>query len=575
LPRAFSSISPLIATAAARQHSPIWHSDDPPHVALSVNLNSVAEDVRRAVTSRERLDAVRATGLLESPTEEEFDRLTRLAARLTGAPVTFISLVGEDRDVYKSCFGFPEPLASERQMTGTTFCHYALVSKGPLVIENTAAHPIYRTVPTVQSLGVAAYLGVPLVNSTGNAIGSFCAIDFKPRAWTPLDVEVMQELAASTLREIELRTTLASLDAEQRRLDVLLQHIPVGVVFAEAPSGRIVMRNRQAVELLGERELDSPDWTIARPDGTSMTRDEWPISRALRGEVVRNEELLRKGPDGYQVWLRVHAGPVLDVNGTIIGGVVAFHNIDKERLMAVQNERLYAEAQQANRAKDDFFAAVTHELRTPMTAIIGWARLLKSHSLDESELTEAVDAITDSARLQAQLVDDLLDISRISTGKLSLKREPLSIKPLLEQTIGSSQPVAESKGLRLRVKAEDDGVIEADPGRMRQIIGNLLSNAMKFTPRGGLIEVSSRTVESSVTITVRDTGRGIEPSLLPHIFERFRQATNAEAGGLGLGLTIVKHLVEIHGGEIHAESEGAGKGAVFIVRLPLMKGSPG
>lgn len=539
-----------------------------------MNLNSVAEDVRRALTSRERLDAVRATGLLESPTEEEFDRLTRLAARLTGAPVTFISLVGEDRDVYKSCFGFPEPLASERQMTGTTFCHYALVSKGPLVIEDTAAHPIYRTVPTVQSLGVAAYLGVPLVTSAGNAIGSFCAIDFKPRAWTPLDVEVMQELAASTLREIELRTTLASLDEEQRRLDVLLQHIPVGVVFAEAPSGRIVMRNRQAIELLGERELDSPDWTIVRPDGTSLTRDEWPISRAVRGEVVRNEEILRKGPDGFQVWLRVHAGPVLDMNGAIIGGVVAFHNIDKERLMAVQNERLYAEAQQANRAKDDFFAAVTHELRTPMTAIMGWARLLKSHSLDESEVVEAVDAITDSARLQAQLVDDLLDISRISTGKLSLKREPLSIKPLLEQTIGSSQPVAESKGLRLRVKADDDGVIEADAGRMRQIIGNLLSNAMKFTPRGGLIEVSSHTVESSVTITVRDTGRGIDPSLLPHIFERFRQATNAEAGGLGLGLTIVKHLVEIHGGEIHAESEGAGKGAVFIVRLPLMRVSP-
>jgi len=305
-----------------------------------------------------------------------------------------------------------------------------------------------------------------------------------------------------------------------------------------------------------------------------MRRDEWPISRAVRGEVVRNEELLRKGPDGFQVWLRVHAGPVLDMNGAIIGGVVAFHNIDRERMMAVQNERLYAEAQQANRAKDDFFAAVTHELRTPMTAIMGWARLLKSHSLEESEVVEAVDAITDSARLQAQLVDDLLDISRISTGKLSLKLEPLRIKPLLEQTIGSSQPAAESKGLRLHVKVDEDGVIEADAVRMRQIIGNLLSNAMKFTPRGGLIEVSSHTAGSSATITVRDTGRGIEPSLLPHIFERFRQATSAEAGGLGLGLTIVKHLVEIHGGEIHAESEGAGKGAVFIVRFPLMTGSP-
>ena len=170
-----------------------------------------------AVSSPERLEAVEATGLLDSPREESFDRLTRLAAKLTGAPVTFVSLVADGRDFYKSSFGFPEPLATRRELTGTTFCHHALVSEGPLIIENTLDDPIYRNVPTVESLGVRSYLGVPLINDSGQALGSFCAIDFKPRQWTPLDVEVMQELCASTLLEIELRSAVEKARISEER----------------------------------------------------------------------------------------------------------------------------------------------------------------------------------------------------------------------------------------------------------------------------------------------------------------------------------------------------------------------
>lgn len=542
---------------------------------MAISSTSTYDAILKMLYDPARLGAVRSTGLLDSPTEEEFDRLTRLAAKLTGAPVTLISLVSEDRDFYKSCFGLPEPLASQRELTGPTFCHYALVSSGPLVIDNTVDHPIYGNVPTVKTLGVQAYLGIPLVASSGQTIGSFCAIDFKPRHWTPLDIEVMQELAASTLREIELRTALMTLDAEQRRLEVLLQQIPAGVVFAEAGSGRVVMRNRQAVQILGEaRSSDGglarlAEWRGIDNDGRHIAPEEWPLDRALRGETIRSEEILLEHVDGRQTWLRVHAAPVLDAEGVIIGGVVAFHDIDNERIMSIENERLYKEAQQASIAKDEFFAAVTHELRTPMTAIIGWARLLGSGSLDTFEVSEAVKAIASSATLQAQLVDDLLDVSRIATGKLSLSLDPLSLNATVGEAVHAAQPIAASKGVALRTNLGDDGTIEADRGRIRQILGNLLSNAMKFTPRGGLIEVSSQARDGVATIVVRDTGRGIEASLVPHVFERFRQAKTAEAGGLGIGLTIVKHLVEMHLGKVQVESEGSGRGTTFTVRLPL------
>ncbi|PZR71748.1 MAG: histidine kinase [Chthoniobacterales bacterium] len=169
-----------------------------------------------ALSDRKRLEALRHIELLDTPPEESFDRLTRLAAKLIGVPATFISLVDERRDFYKSCFGFGEPLASTRQMEGRTFCHYAIVSSGPLLIPDTMADPVFREVPTVQSLGVRAYAGIPLITDDGQAIGSFCAIDFAPRQWSALDVEILTELAASALREIKLRATVTEAEKQTR-----------------------------------------------------------------------------------------------------------------------------------------------------------------------------------------------------------------------------------------------------------------------------------------------------------------------------------------------------------------------
>lgn len=230
-------------------------------------------DPASAVKDQQRLDAVVQTGLLDTPPEESFDRLTRLAAKLIGVPATFISLVDQNRDFYKSCFGFGEPLATTRQLEGRTFCHHAIVSSGPLLINDTAADPVFREVPTVQSLGVRAYAGIPLITDEGHAIGSFCAIDFAPRTWSSLDVEILTELAASAMREIKLRSAVrdaetharAAQDAVRAREEVLavvahdlrtpLNFIKMGAqLVAEAPDAKentqLLERMQGAVDLM-------------------------------------------------------------------------------------------------------------------------------------------------------------------------------------------------------------------------------------------------------------------------------------------------------------------------------------
>jgi len=529
-------------------------------------------DALDAIRDPERLARLRATGLLDSPTEEAFDRLTRLAARLTGAPVTFISLVEEGRDFYKSCFGFPEPLASERELTGTTFCHYALVSSGPLVIEDTLAHPIYRNVPTVQSLGVRAYLGIPL-KIGGLAIGSFCAIDFEARTWTPLQIEVMEELAASTMREIELRAAVETAETERGRLKALLMHVPAAVVFAEAASRRVMLWNQRVEEILGavprgaEIRGDEP-YVVFHPDGRVVEPHESPLERAILGETALGQEFEIARSDGTRVWIRVHGAPVRDATGTaIIGGVISFYDVTEQLRIEQENRVLYEQARSANRAQDDFFATVSHELRTPMTSILGWSKLLLGEDLQNETATEAAEAIAGSARLQAQLIDDLLDASRISTGKIALNKRSLNVNDPITEAVQAAQPVAASHGLRLRTSLCEVPLIEGDAARLRQVIGNLLSNSIKFTPAGGLIEVCSRTEGARAVIVVSDTGRGIAPELVPHVFEKHRQARTAEQGGLGLGLTIVRHLVEMHGGEVRVDSAGPGKGTEITIRL--------
>jgi signal transduction histidine kinase len=247
--------------------------------------------------------------------------------------------------------------------------------------------------------------------------------------------------------------------------------------------------------------------------------------------------------------------------------------------VAVDNARLYAtaqaereEARAADRTKDEFLATVSHELRTPLNAVLGWTRLLRGGSLDGEMTERALASIERNARIQAQLIDDVLDVSRVTTGKLRLELRPVDLTQVLEEAIEVVRPAAAAKHINLHLVVDRRAAsIVGDADRLRQVFWNLLSNAVKYTPENGQVEISLRRNEAQVEIGVRDTGIGIRAEFLPYVFDRFRQADSSATrtyGGLGLGLAIVRHLVELHGGSVRVESGGTGKGALFVVRLP-------
>lgn len=249
--------------------------------------------------------------------------------------------------------------------------------------------------------------------------------------------------------------------------------------------------------------------------------------------------------------------------------------------VAIENVRLLeresaarASAEESNRLKDEFLATVSHELRTPLTAILGWSRMLQGDSLETDMAARAIETIKRNAKAQAQIIDDILDVSRIITGKLYLELHPIELAPILESAINVVRPTAEAKGIEIEISFEPEpAAVSGDANRLQQVFWNLLSNAVKFTPAGGKVRIGLRQVNSEVEIAVTDTGPGISPEFLPHVFERFRQADSTSTrqhGGLGLGLAIARHLVEIHGGTIAAQSSPAGAGATFTVRLPLV-----
>ncbi len=268
------------------------------------------------------------------------------------------------------------------------------------------------------------------------------------------------------------------------------------------------------------------------------------------------------------------SGPVLEVDDLRFVEEVARNlavALDNAHLFgAAQRERERAE--EASRTKDEFLAVVSHELRTPLNAMLGWATMLRSGALDEKTRTKAMEIIERNARVQAQLVDDILDLSRIVTGKLRMRVELVSLADVVRAAVDAVRPAAEAKGVLLEIETiRDVGPFHGDPDRLQQVVWNLVSNAVKFTSSGGHARVRVRRANAEVILEVEDSGRGIPASFLPYVFDRFRQAeggTTRRHGGLGLGLAIVRHIVELHGGSVEVASEGEGRGATFVVRLP-------
>jgi PAS domain S-box-containing protein len=310
------------------------------------------------------------------------------------------------------------------------------------------------------------------------------------------------------------------------------------------------------------------------------TADREQYAAALRGDhacVSREARLIRRDRGTIEAIVSVRAlpGPLgeRDHLMVVVQDVTDRRRAERERealLAGEQAARRVAEA--ASRAKDEFLAVASHELRTPLTGILGWASLLREDDLEADQRQRGIDSIERNARSLSQLIDDLLDVSRIVSGKVKLDVRPVRMGGVVEAAVESMRPAALAKGIALRLTVDDEVVrVLGDPDRLQQVVWNLIANAIKFSDAGGEVEVSVRPMAGQVVTRIRDTGQGIDADLLPHVFERFWQAdtrTSRAHGGLGLGLAIVRHLVELHGGTVRAESAGAGQGSAFTVSLP-------
>jgi PAS domain S-box-containing protein len=293
--------------------------------------------------------------------------------------------------------------------------------------------------------------------------------------------------------------------------------------------------------------------------------------------VLQNRNYTRDGKILFCEWynsvLKDERGQLVSVLSLVLD-VTARRSAEDERAASLVRERdARRHAEEADRLKDEFLATLSHELRTPLTSILGWASMIRNGEVEGPSAARAIETIERNARSQARLIDDLLDVSRIITGNLRLDLHPLNFAPIVDAALDALRPTADAKGIRLQTRFfAEECLVKGDPNRLRQVIWNLLSNAIKFTQRGGSVQIDLHCVESTAQLSVSDTGEGIAAEFLPYVFDRFRQAEGSisrKQGGLGLGLAVVRHLVELHGGRISAESEGLGKGSVFTVDLPL------
>jgi len=351
-------------------------------------------------------------------------------------------------------------------------------------------------------------------------------------------------------------------------------------ILSEDLQGNIKSWNKGAERLYG---YTAPE-AIGKPMTMLLPPERWgEESRIL--ELIKNRdridhyETIRQRKDGTDINISLTVSPILSAEGDVVGASKTSRDITWRKRAEEERERLLtrerdarSEAEEANRLKDEFLATISHELRSPLNAILGWARLLRAPQVQEDQLERALEIIERNAQAQARLIEDLLDVSRIVSGKLSVQMRPVTLNSTAESVLADIRPDAEAKGIDLRMVEDDEIKLLGDADRLQQVVWNLLSNAIKFTPEGGRIEVGLRRVGESAEMRVSDTGRGINPEFLPYVFDRFRQATRADArarAGLGLGLTIVRYIVEAHGGSVTAESDGVGLGATFICKLPM------
>jgi PAS domain S-box-containing protein len=486
---------------------------------------------------------------------------------------------------------------------------------------STAQRSAYRAIE------IGSYIGIPLVKN-GEFVAGLAVHMFKPRQWTENDVALAEEVAertwaavdraraeaavAADLKDTKLLRDLSARLVSETDSQVLYDEIlvtAVALMQADAGSFQILDDETQELLLLATQSF-SPTMSeqLSRVNTLSNTSCGIALMTQKRS-IVDFDVSEHDDPNGHRR-LYVEAGllsaqstPLMSRSGKLIG-LVSTHwrkhhrpterelrfldllarqaaDLIEQQQTATEREQLLAreqaareEAQNANRIKDEFLAVLSHELRSPLSPILGWAKLLQNGVLDTAKTQHALETIERNAHLQAELIEDLLDVSRILQGKLNLNVTSVNLVGVIRAAMETVQLAAKAKSIKVKTSfAPDVGLVAGDATRLQQVIWNLLSNAIKFTPSGGHVSVQLERLNSRAYICVSDTGQGIAPEFLPYVFDYFRQSdatTTRKFGGLGLGLAIVRHLVELHGGTVGVKSPGVGMGATFTIKLPLM-----
>jgi len=470
---------------------------------------------------------------------------------------------------FKAYRGLSEPY--RRAVEGHTPWRPDSRDPQPIWVENVRADASLASyLPTLAAEGIEALAFIPLV-SLERVIGKFMLYYAAP---TPSSVEVLQlasVIAAQVAFAIERTRTAQQARWNEERLRFALDAASMGTWDWDLASNEVQWSdNLPRLHGLPDGSFDGTFASYEReihPDDRGRVFAS--IQRALTDGVPHDVEYRLLAPDGTIRWCEGKGRVEYEGGRSVrMSGICMMVTRRKEAELA----RL-ASAEESNRLKDEFLATLSHELRTPLNAILGWVTLLQGGGLPAARARQAVEVIGRNARLQAQLIEDILDVSRIITGQLEIDRAPVSVPQLLETAIAGIGPAADAKGVVLQPHIPADlPTLQGDLKRLHQVLNNVLSNAVKFTPSAGEVTLRCEVADGSLTIVVQDTGVGIAADFLPYVFDRFRQAdsrSNRSHMGLGLGLAIARHLIELHGGDIRAHSDGAGTGTTVVIRLPV------
>jgi PAS domain S-box-containing protein len=454
-----------------------------------------------------------------------------------------------------------------------------------VVISDIATDPqTAHLVDNYDAAGIRALVDVPCLHE-GRWVALLVVTSLAVRHWRPDEVSLVQEVVARLWTVILHARAIQDLHESEARFRALADNIAQLAWMTDA-SGGIFWYNQRWFDYTGRTLEEMQGWgwqQVHHPE--HVDRVVAKFRRCIETGELWEDTFPLRGTDGSYRWFLSRAVPIRDDQGKILRWCGTNTDITDRKVAEAERERLLAgekaareEAEQANRVKDEFLAVLSHELRTPLNPIVGWTKLLRSNRLTPEKQRYALETIERNALLQTQLIEDLLDVSGILQGKLSLNIVPVDLAEAIGAAIGTVRLSAEVKSIQISTQfAPNLGPVLGDAGRLQQVVWNLLSNAVKFTPPGGKIEVVLDRVDTDAQITVTDTGKGIEPDFLPYVFDYFRQADSTmtrKFGGLGLGLAIVRHLLELHGGTVKSESAGEGQGATFTVRIPLMPVQP-